>query len=166
MHARARAEERERESWDAGGILSAARDRVIRRRPVLEFDSIGAAIGYLRKAIDSEVADRSREIDQRLETHDRQTLEVLATHLRSASSPEAVAIGNEELRKRERLVRDCRVAIDRLSPKLRAVVELRWLSGVRPKFREIGEQLDISENAARKRHQRALGKLRAFLGSS
>jgi len=121
-------------------------------------------MGYLRLAIDSEVADRWEKIGKRLVGCDEQTLEGLAERSASAPSPEDLAIDADNHAEAVRFARRLRAAIRELPPKLRAVAERRWLGNGEPSFKEIGKELGISEDAAQKRCERARAYLRRTFG--
>jgi RNA polymerase sigma factor (sigma-70 family) len=148
----------------AEGIVSAARHRLLARRPVLRFPSIAAVMGYLRLAIDSEVADRYGKIGKRLVGCDEQALEALAQHSGSTPSAEDLVIEAEDREQMARLVRRLLAAIQELPPKQRVVVELRCLGDETPELKEIADELGIGEEAAKKRWQRARAYLRRIFG--
>jgi RNA polymerase sigma factor (sigma-70 family) len=150
----------------AEGIVSAARDRLIDRRPALRCGSINEVMGCLHPAIDSEVVDRWRKLGRRLVACDEQTLEALAEPSASAASAEDLAIEAEDYAQKVRFVRRLLDAIRELPPKLRDVAERRWLGDEEPTFKEIGEHLGINEDAAQKRCERARAHLRRTFGQA
>jgi RNA polymerase sigma factor (sigma-70 family) len=121
-------------------------------------------MGYLRLAIDSEVADRWEKIGKRLVGCDEQPLEGLAERSASAPSPEDLAIDADNHAEAVRFARRLRDAIRELPPKLRAVAELRCLGDRTPELKEIADRLGIREEAAKKRWQRARAHLRRIFG--
>lgn len=106
-------------------------------------------VGWLHRSTRNKAIDAIRAEQRR--THLTQTLTVM----NDPASPTESSLDWEQLRP----VID--TSLDRIKAPDREVILLRFFQGL--SFREIGEQLNIAENTARMRTQRALEKLRPHL---